>query len=107
MKSPLKSKDNSKKERKDDKTVLNSGFFGKLSDMFSPEPQKEKVLRREDFTAAGDTYYATVSVGYKIMQRIIVLILAIFLVFSLITNFREITYDNLFYLLNLSIYQMI
>ena len=99
MKSPLKSKDNSKKERKDDKTVLNSGFFGKLSDMFSPEPQKEKVLRREDFTAAGDTYYATVSVGYKIMQRIIVLILAIFLVFSLITNFREITYDNLFYLL--------
>ena len=43
MKSPLKSKDNSKKERKDDKTVLNSGFFGKLSDMFSPEPQKEKV----------------------------------------------------------------
>ena len=99
MKSPLKSKDNSKKERKDDKTVLNSGFFGKLSDMFSPEPQKEKVLRREDFTAAGDTYYATVSVGYKIMQRIIVLILAIFLIFSLITNFREITYDNLFYLL--------
>lgn len=73
-------------------------IYGKIKDFFSPQPQKEKVLRHEDFNAAGDVYYANVSVAYKITQRILVLILIIFLVFSLVTNFREITYDNLFYL---------
>ena len=36
-----------------------------ISTLFNPVPQKERVLRREDFNAAGDTYYATVSVAYK------------------------------------------
>jgi hypothetical protein len=72
---------------------------GKFRDLFSPEPQKQKVLRREDFNGAGDTYYASVSVGYKIVERILIIVLAIFLVVSLISNFSVITYDNFFYLL--------
>lgn len=76
-----------------------SRVLGRIGSFFDPEPQKEKVLRREDFNAAGDTYYATVSAGYKISQRILVLLLVLFLLFSLITNFREITYDNFFYLI--------
>jgi len=76
-----------------------NGFFSKIGDFFNPEPQKEKVLRHEDFNRAGDVYYATVSASYKISQRIFVLLLVIFLIFSLITNFREITYENFFYLL--------
>ncbi len=81
-----------------DNTSASQRFFSKVGDYFSPEPQKEKVLRHEDFNRAGDTYYATVSVGYKILQRIILLILVVFLLISLVTNFREITYDNFFYL---------
>lgn len=102
MREPFNEKDNFDKEetvQNKEQTVLNSSIIRKLGDMFKPEPQKEKVLRREDFTAAGDTYYANVSVGYKISQRIFVIILVVFLVFSLITNFSEITYDNFFYLL--------
>lgn len=72
--------------------------FNKVKDFFSVEPQKEKVLRHEDFNAAGDVYYANVSSIYKISQRILVLLLVIFLLFSLITNVRAITYDNFFYL---------
>ena len=102
MKEPFNEKENfennetveGKKQR-----VLNLGIIKKIGNMFNPEPQKEKVLRHEDFAAAGDTYYANVAVGYKITQRIFALILVIFLVFSLVTNFREITYDNFFYLL--------
>ncbi len=75
------------------------GLFSKIGTFFSPEPQKEKVLRKEDFNGAGDTYYATVSAGYKISQRILILLLVLFLIFSFITNFREITYDNFFYLI--------
>lgn len=75
------------------------GFFNKLGNYFNPEPQKERVLRHEDFNAAGDVFYASVSAGYKISQRIIVIILVVFLLFSLITNFNQITYDNFFYLL--------
>ncbi len=74
-------------------------IFKKVGSLFDPAPQKEKVLRHEDFNAVGDTYYANVSVGYKITQRLLVLLLVLFLVFSLITNFREITYDNFFYLI--------
>lgn len=99
MKEPLKKKDKLEKNHKKEHTVLNLGFWGKFRNVFNPEPQKEKVLRHEDFTAAGDTYYANVSVGYKISQRIFILILVIFLVFSLVTNFNQITYDNFFYLL--------
>lgn len=75
------------------------GFLGKLGNYFNPEPQKERVLRHEDFNAAGDVFYASVSAGYKISQRIIVIILIVFLLFSLITNFNHITYDNFFYIL--------
>ena len=74
-------------------------FLSKVGNFFNPEPQKEKVLRHEDFNRAGDPYYATVSVGYKISQRILVLLLVVFLVFSLATNFSNITYDNFFYML--------
>lgn len=83
----------------ENKTFKSSEILNKIGVFFNPEPQKEKVLRHEDFTSAGDTYYASVSAGYKISQRILVVILALFLVFSLITNFREITFDNFFYML--------
>ena len=73
--------------------------FEKLTTYFDPQPQKEKVLRHDDFNRAGDTYYASVSAGYKISQRILTVILAVFLMFSLLTNFKNITFDNLFYFL--------
>ena len=75
------------------------GFMRKIGNYFNTEPQKERVLRHEDFNAAGDVYYASVSAHYKIAQRILVLFLACFLVISVFMNFREITYDNFFYLL--------
>ncbi len=84
---------------KDTHDSANNIFFEKVGNFFDPKPQKEKVLRHEDFKGAGDTYYATVSVGYKISQRIIAVVLVFFLLFSLLANFREITYDNFFYLL--------
>ena len=99
MKFPFKKNSrNSDKENDSEDNNIN-GFFSKIGDFFNPEPQKEKVLRHEDFNRAGDVYYATVSASYKISQRIFVLLLVIFLIFSLITNFREITYENFFYLL--------
>ncbi len=100
MRSPFdKDKQNNTDSENDDTNVAANKFLGKLSEFFSTEPQKEKVLRHEDFTKAGDTYYATVSASYKVSQRILVLVLVFFLVFSLVVNFREITYDNFFYLL--------
>ncbi len=91
----------SKKENESDKEKSNtfSELFLRVSDLFSPKPQKEKVLRHEDFNRAGDTYYASVSVAYKISQRILMLLLVLFLLISLVANFRSITYDNFFYLL--------
>ena len=74
-------------------------FFGKVGDYFNPEPQRERVLRHEDFNRAGDTYYASVSAFYKVVERLLWLILAVFLAFSVITNYQEITFDNLFYLM--------
>lgn len=90
--------------RKDDLTQENTesseqSFVGKLGSFFNPEPQKEKVLRHEDFTAAGDPYYATVSAGYKIAGRVFWLFFVVFMVFSIATNYKEITYDNFFYLI--------
>lgn len=73
--------------------------FEKVGDFFNPEPQKERVLRHEDFNKAGDTYYASVSAFYKIAERLLWLVLAIFVLVSLATNYKEITYDNFFYLL--------
>lgn len=72
---------------------------GKVGEFFNPEPQRERVLRHEDFNGAGDTYYAGISAFYKIAERLLWLILIIFTVISLATNYKEITYDNFFYLL--------
>lgn len=74
-------------------------FFDKVGDYFNPEPQKERVLRHEDFNAAGDVYYASVSAFYKIAERLLWVVLTVFLVFSIVTNYKEITFDNFFYLL--------
>ncbi|MBE6576684.1 MAG: hypothetical protein E7653_00925 [Ruminococcaceae bacterium] len=95
--SDKKKKDDSKNKLKDKFDLL--ALAGKFGALFNPTPQKEKVLRHEDFNAAGDTYYASVSVGYKIIERILIIVLVIFLVVSLISNFSLITYDNFFYLL--------
>ena len=75
------------------------GIFQKIGSYFNTEPQKERVLRHEDFNAAGDVYYASVSAHYKVAQRILCLFLVFFLVISVLLNFKEITYDNFFYLL--------
>ena len=82
-----------------DGTAEKVSFIKKIGSLFNPEPQREKVLRHEDFNAAGDSYYASVAVGYKIAQRLLVLFLAFFLLISFITNYREITFDNFFYLM--------
>ena len=73
--------------------------FDRVGSFFDPEPQKERVLSREDFKAAGDVYYASVSAFYKIFERLLWVVLAVFLAVSLATNYKEITYDNFFYLL--------
>ena len=86
-----------KKLNKDGGGGESSGFAEKFTGFFSAEPQKEKILRHEDFTRAGDVYYASVSARYKVAQRILVLLLVLFLLFSIFTNIREITYGNLFY----------
>lgn len=100
MKIPFgKKKQSNYTEQETNNTAKTPHIFGKVGRFFNPVPQKEKVLRHEDFNAAGDTYYATVSAGYKVTQRILVLLLVLFLLFSLVTNFREITYDNFFYLM--------
>ncbi len=94
------SKDNKNDGRKKVKNIADLlTLAGKFGELFNPTPQKEKVLRREDFHGAGDTYYASVSVGYKIIERILIIFLAIFLIISLVSNFSVITYDNFFYLL--------
>ncbi len=74
-------------------------IFDKVGGFFDPEPQKERVLNKEDFHAAGDVYYASVSAFYKVFERILWVLLALFLTFSIVTNYREITFDNFFYLL--------
>ena len=74
-------------------------FSQRVSKYFSAEPEKEKVLRYEDFDAAGDTYYATVSAWYKVLQRVFLVGLAVFSVVSITVNFKHITYDNFFYLI--------
>ena len=83
-----------KDESEEDQNIL-----GKVGSFFDPEPQKERVLSKEDFNGTGDVYYATVSAFYKIAERLLWVILAVFLSFSIATNYREITYSNFFYLL--------
>ena len=99
------------KKRKNEKFENNEGqnqggirdnaavFAKKIGDFFSTEPQKEKVLSHEDFSAAGDVYYAGVSAYYKVAERILLVLLVLFIVFSIITNSSEITYNNFYYLL--------
>lgn len=74
-------------------------IFDKVGGFFDPAPQKERVLNKEDFQGAGDVYYASVSAFYKVFERILWVLLAIFMTFSIVTNYREITFDNFFYLL--------
>lgn len=74
-------------------------FTARLGRYFSTEPQKERVLRREDFHAVGDVYYADVSASYKVLQRGIWLVFILFMVCSLVFNYSAITYDNFFYLI--------
>lgn len=88
-----------KKNEDDSPPAEEKTFFGKVKHFFSTEPQKEKVLRHEDFNAAGDVYYAHVSAAYKVAQRILWLIFVAFMVLSIVANYREITYDNFFYLI--------
>lgn len=73
--------------------------FDKVGGFFDPEPQKEIVLSKEDFKGAGDVYFASISAFYKVIERILWVLLVLFLVFALITNYKEITYNNFFYLL--------
>lgn len=73
--------------------------FDKVGGFFDPEPQKERVLSKEDFKGTGDVYFASVSAFYKIIERILWVLLILFLVFSLMTNYKEITFNNFFYLL--------
>lgn len=86
-----------KKDGKNNKNEKASAIAEKLASFFSPEPQKEKILRHEDFAAAGDPYYAAVSARYKVGQRVATLLLVVFLLFSIFANIRDITYGNLFY----------
>lgn len=93
MKNPF-----SKKKNNDAATGQGSGSFAEnLARFFSAEPQKEKILRHEDFAGAGDVYYATVSARYKVAQRILTLLLVLFLLLSVFTNISSITYGNFFY----------
>lgn len=73
--------------------------FDRVGGFFDPEPQKERVLSKEDFKGAGDVYFASVSAFYKVIERILWVLLILFLVFSLLTNYKEITFNNFFYLL--------
>ena len=89
-------------EKVKNKNILDSEkvdkLFGTISRYFTTEPEKERVLRYEDFDAAGDPYYATVSAWYKVLQRVFLVCLAVFSVVSVTVNFKHITYDNIFYL---------
>ena len=88
-------------EEKEQKTSRGrfADAIGKVGHFFSPIPQKEKVLRHEDFNAAGDVYYANVSAGYKVAQRFLWVIFVFFMAFSIMFHYKEITYDNFFYLI--------
>lgn len=97
MKGPFQNKKKDKTSGQEDNTT--PSFFKRVGQYFSAEPQKEKVLRPEDFDAAGDIYYATVSSWYKVAQRILWLVFVFFVVASILIHRQEITYDNLFYLM--------
>lgn len=75
------------------------GITEALSKYFSAEPEREKVLREENFDAAGDVYYATVCAWYKVLGRIFLVCFAVFSMISVTVNFKHITYDNFFFLI--------
>ena len=89
----------SKEKNASGKKKTKKDFFNKVGGFFDPEPQKERVLSKEDFRRAGDVYFASVSAFYKVVERILWVLLILFLVFSLMTNYKEITFNNFFYLL--------
>ncbi len=97
MKKPFE-KQNGEQDKESPKKRI-ATYAEKVKSYFSTEPQKEKVLRHEDFSAAGDVYYAHVSASYKIIQRALVVILVVFILFSVLINRNEITYANFFYLI--------
>ena len=97
MKTPFWKKFNSDGHDEKKTSGASGGFAERFASFFSSEPQKEKILRHEDFARAGDTYYATVSARFKVAQRVLVLLLVVFLLFSIFTNIKEITYGNLYY----------
>ncbi len=82
-----------------DSNTENSSLSEKIGRFFHTKTQKEKVLRYEDFNAAGDVYYAGVSAVYKVTQRILWLVFVLFVVVSMIFHHSEITYDNFYYLI--------
>lgn len=88
--------DNQNSEHHDERSFT---VVKRIERFFSMEPQKEKVLQREDFYTAGDTYYAQVSAIYKVAQRFIWLFFIFFMVISIFANYHAITYDNFFYLI--------
>lgn len=91
-----------KKEKQKDELssdVEKQPLSKKIGRFFHAETQKEKVLRHEDFDAAGDVYYAGVSAVYKIAQRALWLLFILFMLLSITFNHAEITYDNFYYLI--------
>ena len=98
MKIPFFKKNDNEDEKADEGGRVGR-FASGIADFFDPEPEKEKILRHEDFRGAGDEYYATVSSRYKIAQRVFSVLCVVFLLFSILTNVTDITYENLFYFL--------
>ena len=91
-----------KKEKQQNESSLDSEkqpLSKKIGRLFNAETQKERVLRHEDFDAAGDVYYAGVSAVYKVAQRALWLLFILFMLLSITFNHAEITYDNFYYLI--------
>ena len=97
------SKKNEKNNAESSDTCEKGSRFETVSDFiskyFTAEPEKERVLREENFDAAGEVYYANVCAWYKVMGRIFLAFLAIFSIISVTVNFKHITYDNFFFLI--------
>ncbi len=92
----FRGKNENSKETENDERIL---FSQRVRQFFSTEPLKEKVLQHEDFTAAGDEYYAHVSAAYKVAQRILWISFVCFLTLTIALNYQHITYDNFYYLI--------
>lgn len=87
---------NNKDDDRSTRQKIEGIAFG-VADFFDPEPEKEKILRHEDFGGVGDEYYAVVSSRYKIVGRLFAVLCVLFLLISILTNISNITYENLFY----------